>query len=79
MVPPHEFFFACVLEGFTQGDHVVDDIFVIGNDACFESFDGEGEYVGDDEGLGCGGVGAAEAEAHYFDGSSAGFDSFFDS
>jgi hypothetical protein len=32
----------------------------------FESFDGEGEDVGYDEGLGGEGTGTAEEEAHYF-------------
>ena len=45
---------------------MVDDILVVGYDAGFESFNGEGEDVGYDEGLGGEGTGTAEEEAHYF-------------
>lgn len=58
MIPSHEFFFPRILQGFAQGDHVVDDGVVVGNDASFESLDGEGKDVGDDEG---GGVRAGSA------------------
>ena len=60
MVPSHEAFFAGIFKRVGEGDHVVDDILVVGYDAGFESFNGEGEDVGYDEGLGGEGIGTAE-------------------
>ena len=71
VIPSHEFFFAGVFETFAQCDHMVDDVGVVGDDAGFESLDREGEDVGDYERGRCG-TGAAEEEAHDFDGG-AGF------
>lgn len=45
---------------------MVDNVLVIGDDASFESFDGEGEDVGHDEVVGCLGIGTSKDEAHYW-------------
>lgn len=39
---------------------MVDHVVVVGDDAGFEAFDGEGEDVGYDEGVGGGGGGSSE-------------------
>jgi hypothetical protein len=48
---------------------VIYDVAIVGNDASFESFDGEGEDVGDDEGGGMG-MWSTEEEAHDFYGGA---------
>lgn len=51
VIPPHEFFVGGPpFEGVGEGDHVVDDGGIVGDDAGFEAFDGKGEDVGDQEG-----------------------------
>jgi hypothetical protein len=69
VIPSHEFFFASVFETFSQCDHVIYDVAIVGNDTSFESFDGEGEDVGDDEGGGMG-MWSTEEEAHDFYGGA---------
>jgi len=58
VIPSHKLFFAGSFERFAQGNHVVDHVAVIGNDACFEPFDGEGEDIGYHECLGGVGIGS---------------------
>ena len=77
MVPSHEFLLAGVFERFSQGNHVVHDILIICNDACFKSFNWEGKDVSYDEGVWGEWVGAAEEETHYFDWISAFLHAFF--
>ena len=45
---------------------MVDNVLVIGDNASFESFDGEGEDVGHNEVCGCEGIGTSKDEAHYW-------------
>lgn len=56
---------------------MVDDVSVVGDDASFEPFDGEGKDVGDDECFGSVGIGTTEEEAHYFDGVASFFGALF--
>jgi hypothetical protein len=70
MIPSHEFFIARRFERFAQRDHVIGHVVVVGHDAGFKPFNGEGEGVRDDEGVGGERVGAAEEHAHDFEGVS---------
>mmetsp|Transcript_22619 Transcript_22619/g.62952 ORF Transcript_22619/g.62952 Transcript_22619/m.62952 type:complete len:208 (+) Transcript_22619:2849-3472(+) len=68
VVPPHEFLLAGPLQALSQGNHVVHYVLVIGHDACFESFDGEREGIGNDKVVGFVWIRSAKHKSHDLDG-----------
>ena len=49
MVPAHEAFLASLLDSFTQGDHIIHHVLVVGDDTGLKALNGKWEGVGDHE------------------------------